>query len=650
MLLEEEGEDQIAISIEDNALNHINHINEVAEKLKKNSLQQTDDIITIISLSDWDEVLGHHPIHILSESECQAAEPITEDLNAKLLSIATDGNAKIAIGNIVRGDYLEVVPIFVGTFPARNSIDNLCWNNLTGRAILRETKLPLIHFVDAIPVSHNKFSNLVDANIIESLSDDPEVIEFYRKRLFSSICMENMPLLYIMGPVAKCYFDKTVKEGEFELILTLKCGEKFYYLHFKGMSKVVCVIDTYDHCSYHLQANYNIEQVKKFQEGMMLLCVVKRCLDKMHKSSDYFSIANFVNLFSTSANEIEKESIQRIERHVNGCKQLTSVLYDDDQTKGASGWFDKIHRSFRLHDLSDDKVVLKLINFINELKNLKMLSLLDGPAGSSLSHHILLHTISKLQFIGFSTTEILSLLSGNGGSYAAQVEIIKTIGNMQDLGWSKVDIVSLLSGNGGSYAAQVEIIKTIGNMHDLSFSKVDIQNILSGHAGSGTGQAQLFISISIYRDQFHLKDCDIVLLLSGQMGGGKIQKFMQIKYKELVECGFSSQEIFLILGRGRGNGIKQNTLKIVKVLSNLAVLLATDKEKFRINGNPLTLVQIVFCINSACVDVHMLIEFCTCSSDDSCTTITKSSKDLLFYLLQNLSDDDERKIRKKVKI
>jgi hypothetical protein len=255
-----------------------------------------------------------------------------------------------------------------------------------------------------------------------------------------------------------------------------------------------------------------------------------------------------------------------------------------------------------------------------------------------------------MQDLSWSKVDIVSLLSGAGGSYAAQVEIIKTIGNMQDLGWSKVDIVSLLSGAGGSYAAQVEIIKTIGNMHDLSFSKVDIQNILSGDAGSGTGQAQLFISISIYRDQFHLKDCDIVLLLSGQMGGGKIQKFMQIKYKELVECGFSSQEIFLILGRGRGNGIKQNTLKIVKVLSNLAVLLATDKEKFRINGNPLTLVQIVFCINSACVDVHMLIEFCTCSSDDSCTTITKSSKDLLFYLLQNLSDDDERKIRKKVKI
>jgi hypothetical protein len=188
--------------------------------------------------------------------------------------------------------------------------------------------------------------------------------------------------------------------------------------------------------------------------------------------------------------------------------------------------------------------------------------------------------------------------------------------------------------------AKSQISNTFKKLKDLNLSKADIFTLLRGNAGTGTGQAQLIESISIYREQFHLKDCDIVLLLSGHMGVTEIQKFLRCKYKELIESGFSSQDIFQILGSGQGSGLALNTFKIVKVLSNVAVLLATDIKKFCIEDDPLTLVQIVSYINSACADKYKLIQFCTCSSDDSCTTITESSKDILFYLL---SDDSTRK-------
>ena len=64
-----------------------------------------------------------------------------------------------------------------------------------------------------------------------------------------------------------------------------------------------------------------------------------------------------------------------------------------------------------------------------------------------------------------------------------------------------------------------------------------------------------------------------------------MQGFLRVQFAELRKSTFSIADICMLLGQGKGRGTRENSLKMVTVLCNVATLIANDYPRLTKNHN-----------------------------------------------------------------
>ena len=174
--------------------------------------------------------------------------------------------------------------------------------------------------------------------------------------------------------------------------------------------------------------------------------------------------------------------------------------------------------------------------------------------------------------------------------------------------------------------AQVEVFSTIPQLIALGWSKKEILALLSGAAGAKVAQVEVVQSINFYQQTFQLEKKDLICLLQGNMGTSLIQQFLQVKFLELRNSGYSTDNICRLLGRGIGRSTRENNFKMVTVLCNVATQLGNDYPSLTKN-------YIAHLINSICEigGKKKFTDYCTRIGRNN-LVITKSSQGILKYL------------------